>query len=211
MFEGGINFIFITLHIDEKRGIKLIYALTQRDIDKLNFRIFDSNIIEMQQLALKPNVISLINKSLNKFGKIVTDEYGCKKFIVPWVFNLKVNVNQVEPVQRPTHYEKSFILLLISKIKEQYTDYELSYEFLTDYVDKPYNNASNMSNNPAAINIYNVTVNKTINIDKSRIKSVSYSDGCNYRRDRRMDYIRAIKLPKPASHRLSGRCALSLF
>ena len=182
MFEGGINFIFITLHIDEKRGIKVIYALTQRDIDKLNFRIFDSNIIEMQQLALKPNVISLINKSLNKFGKIVTDEYGCKKFIVPWVFNLKVNVNQVEPVQRPT-----------------------------DYVDKPYNNASNMSNNPAAINIYNVTVNKTINIDKSRIKSVSYSDGCNYRRDRRMDYIRAIKLPKPASHRLSGRCALSLF
>lgn len=187
-----------------------MYELTQRDIDKLNFRIFDSNIIEMQQLALNPNIISLINKSLNKFGKIVVDEYGCKKFIVPWVFTLKVNVNQVEPVQRPTHYEKSFILLLISKIKEQYTDYELTYEFLTEYVDKSYNNASNMSNNPAVINIYNVTVNKTINIDKSRTKSVTYSEGYNYGRDRRMDYIRCMKLPKPSSHRLTGDYALSL-
>jgi len=208
VFEGGINFIFITLHIDEKRGIKVMYTLTQRDIDKLNFRIFDYNVIEMQRLALNPNILSLIYKSLKKFGKIIVDNYGCKILKLHWVFTLKVDANQVEPVQRPTEYEKSFILLLISKIKEQYTDYELSYEFLTDYVDKSYNNANNMSNNPAIINIYNVTVNKTINIDKSHTKSVSYSEGCNYRRDRRMDYIRGMKLPKPSTHLLPQ---LSLF
>ena len=79
-----------------------MYTLTQRDIDKLNFRIFDYNVIEMQRLALNPNILSLIYKSLKKFGKIIVDNYGCKILKLHWVFTLKVDANQVEPVQRPT-------------------------------------------------------------------------------------------------------------
>lgn len=187
-------------------------TLEQQDIARLNFTVKNSNFVEMQNLYYKHKIIDLIESSFNKYGRLITDNNGCRLFKLNWAFTLKLDASQSEQtVLRPTHYEKSFILLLITLIKEYYdTDnYELSYDFFTQYVDNLKTN--NLSNNTKVINNYyfNIT-NKEINIDKRQTKSVTYSAGCNYGYDRRGAYIRGIQLPKPASHRLSGICALSL-
>ncbi len=186
-------------------------TLEQQDIARLNFTVKNSNIVEMQNLYYNHNIIDLIERIFKRDGRLITNNNGCRLFKLNWAFTLKLDASQSEQtVLRPTHYEKSFILLLITLIKEYYAvdDYELTYDFFTQYIDNLKTN--NLSNNTTVINNYYLNItNKEINIDKRQTKSVTYSDGCNYGYDRRGAYIRGMKLPKPSSHRLDGICALS--
>lgn len=185
-------------------------TLEQQDIARLNFTVKNSNIVEMQNLYYNHKIIDLIESSFNKYGRLITNNNGCRLFKLNWAFTLKLDASQSEQtVLRPTHYEKSFILLLITLIKEYYAvdDYELTYDFFTQYIDNLKTN--NLSNNTTVINNYYLNItNKEINIDKRQTKSVTYSDGCNYGYDRRGAYIRGMKLPKPAS---SGLPRLSMW
>lgn len=193
----------------------MMNKIEQKDIDRLNFTIKNSNITEMNNLYHNVKTIDFIESIFNKNGQIIVDDDGYIFFKINWVFKLKIDTNlQQTPVPRPTHYEKSFILLLINSIKEMYDvdDYILTYDFLVEHVDAAYNNK--MSGNVTINNYYLNITNKEINIDKRQTKSVTYSDGCNYRNSRlarNNAYINGMKLPKPANLKAYGYGALSMW